>query len=149
VICSGCANLHREISRNDSILIKTNPAGAIVFLNNNTAGVTPLTVELPRSTLSHSIKIIKEEYKTEEFVLSPQLQPINTGGKTVIINSTLFFAIVGLAQGAALGMPIQGFLGGSFLGLVVGKLQKQETVGTVYEYSPESVNINLTPLLEK
>jgi len=147
--CQGCTLFGGRFDKPDKILVNSVPAGAEVLLNNNAAGITPVKVQLPRSQISHTIKIIREGYKSEELVLVPEARQVNFQHKKVLLNSAIFFGLIGLVEGVASGIPVKGFLGGSFLGLLVGQLQKKDELTTRYEYSPESISINLTPFLGK
>lgn len=46
------------------------PAGAIVYLDNDSIGETPCNVEITDS-ISHTLKLSHAEYKSREFTLSP------------------------------------------------------------------------------
>ncbi len=61
---SACTSITEE-----QVTINSNPEGAIVMINDETMGVTPLTISLPKSN-TYEVALIKEGYKTQKMTLA-------------------------------------------------------------------------------
>lgn len=163
VILTGCVSVYSErpsglpdgrsesvtqdLSNQDRIFVESRPAGATVLLNDEVKGLTPMDIKLPRSEKSQRLKIAKEGFKTEEITLTPTVEDVTVQKENMLVNSTAFFGGVGLVAGLVAGAPVTGLLGGSAFGLIVGLLQEEKGLDANYEYSPESINIKLIPLV--
>lgn len=90
LLLSGCATMFSKSS--DTIMIKTEPPGAEVYLGADLLGTTPLTYTFKRNTFEQkALNIRKAEYKTKELNLGRTLEPValfnfgfflTTGGAT-------------------------------------------------------------------
>lgn len=148
-VLNGCVSSQQGLTKDDRIFIKTTPTGAMILLDNEIVGTTPVNVKLPRSEQSHYLKIVKDGYKTEEVFLEPTEENVAVQKRTMSVNSTVFFGVMGLVGGFASSAPLEGLLGGSLLGLIVGLGQEEKELSTKYEYSPEDIHFNLLPLPDK
>lgn len=68
VAFSGCATVQHGSTQR--IRVESSPAGAEVFVNRERAGVTPLDVNLSRSS-AHQIRISKDGYREANSVVRP------------------------------------------------------------------------------
>lgn len=160
VICTGCvSNRYRLLSNpperasvragdGDSIYIDTTPTGANVLINNEFKGITPLVVKLPGDKASISLKVTKDGYETEEVTLTPE-EKVDNPKQNMIMNSTIFFGVVGFVAGLAAGRSLEGLGGGIVLGLATGFLQDDKNLNTRYEYPQKDINIKLSPITNK
>ncbi|MFH0887850.1 MAG: PEGA domain-containing protein [Planctomycetota bacterium] len=150
VVCAGCVSNHHGLSSNagDLIYIETTPTGANILINKEFKGITPLALKLPGDKTALSLKVTKDGYETEEIMLTPE-EKVDNPKQNMIINSTIFFGVIGFVAGLASGRGLEGLGGGTLLGLTTGLLQKDKNLNTRYEYPQKDIHIKLSQITNK
>lgn len=75
LLSTGCATMFAE--KQDTITIKTEPPGAVVYRGTEPLGTTPLSQTFKRSTFEQTVlNIRKEGYKTKELQLMRTIEPV-------------------------------------------------------------------------
>jgi len=114
ILASGCASVTRGTS--DTLIVNSDPTGALVELSNGLMGKTPATFKLPRkSTLV--VKISKEGYEPVDVNVTPQIA----------------------------GAGSAGMVGNVFLGGIIGAAVDTGT-GAMYDLKPNPISVKLVPL---
>lgn len=117
ILASGCASVARGTS--DTLIVNSDPTGALVELSNGLMGKTPATFKLPRKS-ALVVKISKEGYEPVDVNVTPQIA----------------------------GAGSAGMVGNVFLGGIVGAAVDTGT-GAMYDLKPNPISVKLVPLAKK
>lgn len=104
VFFSGCATIFSPPS--DSVTISTNPPGAVVFINSQPFGVTPISYQLHRQQGKQSFRLEKEGYFSQDLLFEKEIDPITYLNTVCILCYFVDYASGKISRPIAMTAPV-------------------------------------------